>query len=202
MRDPTAVVRSGKRIAIAESPMESKCFKSRPHWVVLPHRSTPSKTIKAPRRGEDAIEVGEGIIVVADRGRGSMRRRMNWFEGSKEVMMRQRQRRCDAPVLRRELLARREIFWAGRIQMCSFGVLVVPLRSRIRNISSCVWHTVLSLTVTVATTKLKTTTTDKIFATASHHGLSTSQIHPFHQPHHLLLWSEASIRGWRWLHDN
>ena len=32
--------------------------------------------------------------------------------------------------------------------------------------------------------------------------LSTSQIHPFHQPHHLLLWSEASIRGWRWLHDN
>jgi hypothetical protein len=43
-------------MAMAAMPSFNKCFTSKPHWVVLPHRSTPSKTIKAPRAAADAVE--------------------------------------------------------------------------------------------------------------------------------------------------
>mmetsp|Transcript_7343 Transcript_7343/g.21348 ORF Transcript_7343/g.21348 Transcript_7343/m.21348 type:complete len:210 (-) Transcript_7343:994-1623(-) len=49
MRSPTMVVRSGKRIATVASPRPIRCLTSSDAWVVLPHRSTPSRTIKAPR---------------------------------------------------------------------------------------------------------------------------------------------------------
>jgi hypothetical protein len=62
MRVPTDVVRSGKRIARALSPRERRCFKSNPHCVVFPHRSTPSKTMKAPRWSGVTTDFGEGII--------------------------------------------------------------------------------------------------------------------------------------------
>lgn len=49
MSCPTLVVRSGNRMATAATEMERRCLRRREHWVVLPHRSTPSSRMNAPR---------------------------------------------------------------------------------------------------------------------------------------------------------
>ena len=53
MRVPTDVARSGKRMATAATERPTRCCSSLPHWVVLPHRSTPSSRMKAPLRTEE-----------------------------------------------------------------------------------------------------------------------------------------------------
>eukprot|EP00977_Amphora_coffeiformis_P000480 scaffold117_cov148-Amphora_coffeaeformis.AAC.5 len=59
---PVAVVRSGNRHKVAAMPNERHFCTNRPTWVVLPHRSTPSKTINEPR----------GIVVEGDDDDGTL----------------------------------------------------------------------------------------------------------------------------------
>jgi hypothetical protein len=78
-------------MATAAMPSFNKCFISKPHWVVLPHRSTPSKTINAPRAVAAAVEGAEtegGFTIMVKRraiegGRGgSTKKKMpssSWY---------------------------------------------------------------------------------------------------------------------------
>lgn len=51
-------------MATAANPRPMRCLTSNPTWVVLPHRSTPSKTMKAPRLGALVVDESKIIIIL------------------------------------------------------------------------------------------------------------------------------------------
>lgn len=63
MSCPMLVVRSGNLMATAAMESERRCLRRSEHWVVFPHLSTPSKSIKAPRFGLVFVDMEEEFLL-------------------------------------------------------------------------------------------------------------------------------------------